>query len=165
MAISLRETASARLMRFSYHAVVGAAAALATWSAVSALGRSKAAGAELAAAREQLEEHRVSADALAAECGIRPFSDEGSLETFPMQLPAFPTKRENECARKVGVARADLIQDHFRLKTATADEAKKTTAARRRVPVAAVLAVILAAGIYLAEMRPRSRTARRTAGA
>jgi len=160
MVIAARETPGARLRRWSYHAVVGIAALIAIGSAIGGAARARNASSDLAALKDGLQEHRTTADVLAAQCGIPRFSDEVSLESFPVQLPAFPTKREAECARKISTARADLLQDHLRMKEVTARAEETRGATRIRLVVAVALAVFWGAGIYVGEFHPRTRWAR-----
>jgi len=147
-----------------YHGAVAAIALISGWIAFGAVSRSREAAAEVAAAVESLETHKVEADGVAAECGLPPFSDKKSLESFPMRIPPFPTKRESACAKKVTEARANLIEDHFKLEQATPRSFEASRTARRGVTAALGLAAVWAAGFYVLEIH-FGRAASRRRGA
>jgi hypothetical protein len=164
MAVPVRDTAAGRLRRLLAHAVLGAAALVSAWAAASAVGRSSRAASEVDEARSALEGHREAADAVAGECGLRPFSGEADLETFPVELPVHPTRREMECARRVSVARADLIEDHSRIRRAAEEAGAARALARRRLSIAGLLALVLVVEVYGTEVRARSRAGGRVRG-
>src|SRR5229473_2382907 len=111
MTVSARDLPASRSRRRVYHVVVGLVAAWASWSGVAWNGRDREASTALAAAREKVEAGRAAADGVAAECGLKPFSDDRSLERFPMASPPFPTRKESGCLKKVQQVRSELIND------------------------------------------------------
>ncbi|MBI3448766.1 MAG: hypothetical protein HY049_07620 [Acidobacteria bacterium] len=154
MTVRTRDLPAARVKRWAYHGVVALVTAGSVWSALS--WRALAAGSDQRAgeSRARVEADRVAADGVAAECGLRPFSDEVALRKFPMERPAFPTKRESSCLQKVTQTRGDLINDRIDLDRALPVAAENAGIARRRTMTAAALVVVLAAGLFLAEVRP-----------
>jgi hypothetical protein len=165
MAISAHSTARARTIRWTFLGAGGLAAAVAALSASEAARDARTASAAIAEIRERQGQHKKAADAIAVECKLRRFSDDASLDTFPMDLGRFQSKREAECARRVSIARADLIQDLVQLRNAVKDEARLGNSSRRRVRIAAVLVGGWMVALYLAEIRPRSRSASKGAAA
>jgi len=161
MVVEARDLPSARLRRWGGLAAGGLAVlACAVW-AFQSWGGARQASRALAEWEHRLSEHQGRADTLARECGIPPFSDEKSLEHFPMTLSDFPTKKQRECARDVGVARADLIDDHLKLHDMRPALVEARAASGRSSLAAVVLAAAWLGALYLLEIRPRqSRSAR-----
>jgi len=165
MTVSARDLPESRRRRRIFHVVAGLAAALAVWSVSTWSGRARTALARVATARERVEADRSAADGVAAECGLRPFSDEKSLQRFPMERPPFPTRRESECLKKVTQARSALINDRLDLDKAVPVAEDVGAVAKRRVMIAAVFLTIFLAGVYVTELHPMMRAAFRGRGA
>lgn len=158
MAISAHRTSRAKTIRWTFLAAGALAAALAALSAAGTARDARNAGVALSGIRERQAQHKEAADALAVECRLRPFSDEASLDTFPMDLSRFQNKREAECARRVSIARADLIQDLVQIRNVVKEEARLRSSTRVRAATAVVLGAGWLLALYLAEIRPRTRS-------
>jgi hypothetical protein len=161
MTVSARDLPESRFKRRLYHVIVGLVAAWVSWSALAWNGRERAASSALGSARERFEAGRTTADAVAAECGLKPFSDERSLQRFPMERPPFPTRKESECLKKVTQVRSELINDRFELDKAVPLAAETGAAARRRLMFAAACLTIFIVGVYATEFHTRLRAASR----
>src|SRR5262245_24169490 len=163
MAIPAHRTARARTIRWSLLAAGGLVAGVAVLSAFGSARAARNARLAIDDTKDRQRQHKETADALAVECHLRKFSDDASLDTFPMDLGRFQSKSEAECARKISIARADLIQDLVQLSNGAREEAKLRRSTRFRAWMAVTLAVVWAASIYLAEIRPRSRSSWKSA--
>jgi hypothetical protein len=150
--VDARDLPGARSRRLVYHGVVGLIALLASWNAFGWNARAREAAATVSEARERLAAEKAAADGVAAECGLRPFSDDKSLEKFPMALPAYPTKRESACLQKVTDARAALINTRLDYDKSVPIEQETGAVARGRFKVAAALGAIFLAGVYAIEI-------------
>lgn len=157
MVLHARDLPAARLRRWGYNGLVTVLAVIACWSAVGAWSRARELAEELEVARNSLDQHLLAADRIASECGLEPFSDEESLERFPVTLPPFPTRSEMECARRVGVARSDLIEDHLKIDRTGPLLVETRDASRTRAILAGGMALVWALGIYITEIHPRRR--------
>jgi hypothetical protein len=115
MAIEIRDTFQARLRRWGGLAAGAVAVLLSLWWTVGHYSEAGRVADDISRVESDLLEHIEAADAVAEDCGLAPFSDEASLAHFPMKVPDFPTRKERECGRTVGIARADLQDDHILL--------------------------------------------------
>jgi len=157
MVVGARDLPHSRRRRWLYHGAVAAAAALAVWWAAAGLSRAARAAEAVAAAEADLRRKVVEADAVAADCGLARFSDEASLESFPMRIPSFPTKREMECANRVSRARAALIEEHLDLEKLRPEAAEARRSVRTRIWIAGLVTLGWIGGLYVLELLPSRR--------
>lgn len=155
MTVESRDLPSSRLRRWTWLAVLLLATGIALWSSLGWSSRVREARAETERVQVGLFEHRVAADRVAAECGLESFSDEESLEHFPLTLPPFPTRREMECGKKVSVARSDLIEDHLALRELEKRIEEGAPVAKRRWVLTGILALLFAGSLVFLELIPR----------
>lgn len=155
MAVAARDLRSSRLRRWGALTLGGVAALGCLIWAARAGSEARAKARSVAEWEHRLSEHEARADELARGCDIPFFSDELSLEHFPMEVRPFPTQKEKDCVRDVGVARADLIDDYLKLHDLRPELPVARAASRRSAIAAALVIAIWIAALYVLEIRPR----------
>jgi hypothetical protein len=157
MAVNARELPASRMRRRVAHGLLGIALVASTsWAWLS---HSRVTELEV---HRQVATGRIPgleriADGVAAECGIPRFSDERSLERFPVKVGLHPTRREAECAAKVSAARSNLIETYLELERLKPLRGKAEAAAAPSIPVALSVAAGAAVWLWASELRHRRK--------
>jgi hypothetical protein len=155
MVVSARDLPEARRRRWAVHAVLVLLVLVTAWWGLKGYLETRGLRQDLQRAADRLVGQVSTADAVAADCGLEPFSDEEALKVFPVELPPFPTRAQVECAERVTTARADLIETHLRISRLGFRVEEVRQAPRIYLPLSGVLALALGIWLYASELRYR----------